>query len=124
MGALKTILAAIPLLLGVSILWFFWSGDSAAPERPAEDMTLPTARVVCQQHIASALHDPRSAEWGSRSDGWYARWPAAEMAEPGRYRVDAQFRARNAFGALVRVGFVCELERAGGDWRLVGLTQI
>jgi len=93
--------------------------SAAARAEQARQDFLPSARGACLITLKRTLHDPGSAQFGLTSE-----WPSS-IADDGKAHVLARFRAKNAFGALRLVNYICVVERVGAtDMRVVKLEQL
>lgn len=87
-----------------------------AAAREAKEKELDSARFVCEEFVRRSLHDPKSAEFGSRH-GYRTRQQADV------YHVQVQVRAKNAFNATRAAVFDCKTRRVGSDWAMVSVAQ-
>lgn len=102
--------------LGVALLvWQSWQADAA--RGPSAEARADLARTACRTRIGDQLHDPGRAEWNLRS------WPVV-ATDAGALRVEADLRAPNAFGAMVRARFVCEVVVEGTTRRVVRVEAL
>lgn len=125
MEALKITLSILAIAIVAPFLWWSWSnnpGSDTDREMTQAEQDRSGARFACRQFISDRLHDPSSAQWGTRDDGWYARWPAESRGE-GRVEVRAQFRANNAFGGTIISDWNCEVQATEDTWQLVNLSE-
>ena len=103
-------------------------GEDCAKSEPkvepvAVELTQDALRGVasyrCKAIIETALNDPGSVQWDDDT-----RWRVTDDAE-NTWTVYPTLRAKNAFGALVRGAFRCQVSRDGPDnWSLLSLEQI
>jgi len=121
----------VMMVLGASVWifgawWLFFSESTPdvkplTPPETLEESRQSTARAICDQLIRKNLNDPSAAQTGPLSDGFYGRWPAANVSGD-RVRVTARFRAKNAFGATILARFKCVLRFDGED--VVGVDSL
>jgi len=123
MEALKLTLSIIAIAIVAPFLWWSWSNTpDTEREMTQAEQDRSGARFACRQFISDRLHDPSSAQWDTRDDGWYANWPAEAQGE-GRVEVRAQFRANNAFGGTIISDWNCEVQATEDAWQLVNLSE-
>lgn len=87
-------------------------------ERDAPRRELSEARVMCRQFVERQLRAPSTA-----------RFPATEQrairTAQDEFRVTGVVDAQNAFGAMIRNVYSCDIERIeGGRWRLKDLEIV
>lgn len=92
------------------------AAKAAEANKPAPPERL--AKTACKNFINLRLNDPDSAEFPYTSD-----WPSVALKD-GKYRVMANLRAKNAFGALMLAEFQCDVRLDNRGWTLVDLKQI
>lgn len=88
----------------------------AAAARAAKEKQLDSARFVCEEFVRRSLHDPKSAEFGSRHS-------YRTQERVGVYHVEVPVRAKNAFNATRATVFDCKTRLVGSDWTMVSLAQ-
>lgn len=87
-----------------------------AAARQAKEKEMDSARFVCQEFVRRSLHDPSSAEFGSRHE-------YRTKLQAGVYHVQVEVRAKNAFNATRLAVFDCKTRLRGSDWTMVSLAQ-
>lgn len=113
-----------PLLIALAVfaLWRCSRTDDppTKPSGPTYDAQgIPIGlRHACREFIVRGLHDPKRAEF----DG-YTEWPAVKLG-PDRYRVDATFRAPNAFGGLVLAKVRCDTSFDGRTYLPLSIVTL
>ena len=125
MEALKIMLSILAIAIVAPFLWWSWTSETTNPpkrETTQSEQWRSGARLACRQFISDHLHDPSSAKWGMRDDGWYATWPA-QADDDGRVEVQPQFRASNAFGATIISDWNCEVQATDDTWQLINLSE-
>ena len=78
-------------------------------DKPKESHSDVGAWVVCQKFVEDRLKSPSSAEFPVR----YPQF--TEDLGGGRYRVETYVDSENAFGAMIRTEFICEVKYGAGD---------
>ena len=124
MSKAETALGIFGLVVALPILLVMWSGgdDTPAPEMSQYERDAGTARLVCQEAIKQALHDPDSAEWGR-----VYNWPAGlKDDDDSVLLVQPEIRATNGFGGKVLTRFQCSFDVLpdGQGVRLADLSEI
>lgn len=86
-----------------------------APRSPEHDEI--SAWVMCEEFVKKSLRSPSSAEFPTYSN------PAVSDHGNGRYIVTSHVDSQNAFGAMLRNAFTCEIQWHDGDrWTLENLA--
>lgn len=100
------VLVGLLVVLVAGLVVFATQGSD--PEMTQADKDRGTARLLCREAIAQALHDPDSAEMGR-----YYSWPAGLMdGDDSIMLVQPEIRATNGFGAKVPTRFECRFSVA------------
>lgn len=79
-------------------------------------------RGACRIIVKNALHDPGSAEWVPGIE-WVVERLDEGQNDSEHWVVWPELRARNAYGALVKSRFRCEVRSDGDKWTAVSLTE-
>lgn len=98
--------------LSAAVIVLMWSFDGAAPQTQAD--IDGDARYKCRFAIRRTLNDPESVEWVNQTG-----WPVTR--DGLLYNVDADYRAKNVFGATILTTSRCEIH-IGDDGNPVVLS--
>ncbi len=90
-----------------------WSGSNSP--RPEPEFDPCGAYAACQAFVERRLKSPASAEWP------FGMCRAHTQKLPDRWKVVSWVDAQNAFGALIRTEFICQVRKDGATWRLVDM---
>jgi len=95
-----------------------------AEAKEAEDR-LSMAWVMAQDFVKKGLKSPGTASFGSLWKGdWQSTDDCVKYLGDDKYIAKGWVDAQNAFGATVRIDFVCELEYIGNDkWRCTDIEM-
>jgi len=118
----QTIAVVIIAIGGFTIYLIQQSEPEPKPEMSQADTDAGIMRLVCKDTINANLHDPSSAEWGFRDDGWFQTWPVSDDGE--NLSVTAKFRAKNKLGALVVAEYTCTAKRVDGELQFMGIKAL
>jgi hypothetical protein len=133
MGGPALAAAIMVLVVGGLMAWSVvsdpHSGDDPLATAAAEPAPEPApayrpnpvaAYVMCQRYVSQQLRAPGSARYPSIG----ASGVQSEHQGDGRYLVRGYVDSQNAFGALLRAQWLCEIEHDGASdaWRSLGVV--
>lgn len=124
---MKSLILPVLLLVAVLALAGCTTPDqtaSDARDEEAEDQ-LSMAWVMAQDFVEQNLKSPGTASYGSVWKGdWQSTDDCVKDLGDNKYRATGWVDSQNAFGATVRIDFVCELEYVGNDkWRCTDIEM-
>ena len=109
-------------LFVIGVLFYAWASwkDSTpeAQKEGAERDAAPIVTVICEREMTSRLRSPGSADYP------FGHAAAVESLGDIRYRLRSYVDSQNAFGALVRTHFVCEVTGGGDDIENYNVTTL
>ena len=129
--AAKRSSASSQLVLGLLVVvGLFWLGGVFSSKKPAvppteaevkaqalEDLKL-SARGACRIALENSLNDPGSAEW---EPGY--TWLVV-VTGPDLVHVEPVLRAKNGFGALMKIRVMCDARLIDEQWHIERLEQV
>lgn len=91
------ITAAVILVVGIPVAWWFTKSSPPEPTVPH------TAIVACQDHVKKDAMHPSSVKFSLAGQG-------SDITDNGAYRVRLGFTAKNSFGMELRMDSLCMFE--------------
>ena len=124
---MRSIVLPVPVVVAVFTLVGCTTPKQTAWEARAEQAEdqLSMAWIMAQDFVEQNLKSPGTASYGSVWDGdWQSYKDHVKDLGDNKYRATGWVDSQNAFGATVRIDFVCEVEYVGNDkWRCTDLEM-
>jgi hypothetical protein len=88
-------------------------------QTPMTDGEIAGPITICQEFVKDQLQAPSTAKFPVLFDEYQTnRLISPEYS----YNIEGYFDAQNAFGAMLRAGFGCKVEKVGEEeWRLIAV---